>query len=308
MIYVARLHILHPMADSSPELPSLLNHPLLELGPIALSLGDLLFFVGVIVVALVLSALFRRSMHRMGARSADANRPAYYAIGQIGHYVIVVIGVVIALQGAGINLSTLAVAAGAIGIGVGLGLQQAMNNFVAGMILLFERSVKVGDFIELENGLQGTVRAINMRSTSLTTNDNLDVVVPNSLLTNSVMTNWTMNEASRRIHVPFGVAYGSDKDLVRQAALEAAIRVALDMNTTGLREPQVWLVGFGDSALDFELVVWVGRESLSRPGRTRAQYLWEIETSLREHGIEIPFPQRDLHLRSGFERLQPPAP
>jgi small-conductance mechanosensitive channel len=195
--------------------------------------------------------------------------------------------------------------AGAIGIGIGLGLQQAMNNFVAGVILLFERSVKVGDFIELERGLQGTVREINMRSTLLTTNDNLDVVVPNSQLTNSVMTNWTMNEASRRVHVPFGVAYHTDKDKVRKAVLEAAHRVARHIHTTGLREPEVWLVGFGDSALNFELVVWVGRESPARPGRTRAQYMWEIETSLREHGIEIPFPQRDLQLRSGFDRLQP---
>ena len=145
-----------------------------------------------------------------------------------------------------------------------------------------------------------------MRSTVITTNDNLDVVVPNSMLTNGVITNWTMNEASRRIHVPFGVAYGTEKEKVREAALEAAARVASETHTAGLREPQVWLVGFGDSSLNFELVVWVGRDSVMRPGRTQAQYLWEIETSLRDHGIEIPFPQRDLHLRSGFERLQAP--
>jgi potassium efflux system protein len=292
------------MAESTSELSAVLNRPLLELGSVSISLAGILIFVAVIFVAMLLSMLFRRSMRRIGDRSAEANRPSYYAIGQLGHYVIVVIGLVVALQGVGINLSSLAVAAGAIGIGIGLGLQQAMNNFVAGLILLFERSIKVGDFIELENGLQGTVREINMRSTVITTNDNLDVVVPNSLLTNGVMTNWTMNEASRRIHVPFGVAYGSDKEKVRKAGLEAAARVAAELRTTGLKSPQVWLVGFGDSALDFELVVWVGRESLHRPGFTRAQYMWEIETSLRDHGIEIPFPQRDLHLRSGFERLQ----
>jgi small-conductance mechanosensitive channel len=245
-------------------------------------------------------------MRRIGSRSAEANRPSYYAIGQLGHYVIIVIGLVVAMQGVGINLSSLAVAAGAIGIGIGLGLQQAMNNFISGLILLFERSVKVGDFIELENGLQGTVREINMRSTVINTNDNLDVVVPNSLLTNGVLTNWTMSETSRRIHVPFGVAYGTNKELVRKAGLEAAGRVAKETHASGLRPPEVWLVGFGDSSLNFELVVWVGRESLSRPGRTRARYLWEIETSLGEHGIEIPFPQRDLHLRSGFDRLQAP--
>lgn len=184
--------------------------------------------------------------------SAVLNRPLI-ELGSVS--IIIAIGLVLALQGVGINLSSLAVAAGAIGIGIGLGLQQAMNNFFAGLILLFERSVKVGDFIELENGLQGTVREINMRSTVLTTNDNLDVVVPNSLLTNGLLTNWTMNEASRRIHVPFGVAYGTNKDKVRQAALEAAARVADETHATGKRQPQVWLVGFGDSSLNFELVV-----------------------------------------------------
>jgi potassium efflux system protein len=290
------------MAESTSELTAILRQPLLELGSISISLGGLLMFAAVLTVAMLLSALFRRSMRRIGNRSAEANRPSYYAVGQLGHYVIIVIGLVVALQGVGINLSSLAVAAGAIGIGIGLGLQQAMNNFIAGLILLFERSVKVGDFIELENGLQGTVREISMRSTVINTNDNLDVVVPNSLLTNGVLTNWTMSEASRRIHV----AYGTDKEKVKQAGLEAAARVAHEMHATGLRVPEVWLVGFGDSSLNFELVVWVGRESLSRPGRTRARYLWEIETSLGEHGIEIPFPQRDLHLRSGFERLQAP--
>lgn len=200
------------MAAPATEPTTVLNQPLLEMGSISISLGDLLFFAGVITVALLASVLFRRSMRRIGARSAEANRPSYYAIGQLGHYIIVVIGMVVALQGIGINLSSLAVAAGAIGIGIGLGLQQAMNNFVAGLILLFERSVKVGDFIELENGLQGTVREISMRSTVINTNDNLDVVVPNSLLTNGVLTNWTMTEASRRIHVPFGVAYGTSKE------------------------------------------------------------------------------------------------
>jgi small-conductance mechanosensitive channel len=294
------------MAESTSELTAMLNRPLVELGSISISLGGLLIFIAVIVVSFLLSMLFRRSMRRMGSRSAEANRPSYYAIGQLGHYVIIVIGLVVALQGVGINLSSLAVAAGAIGIGIGLGLQQAMNNFIAGLILLFERSIKVGDFIELENGLQGTTREINMRSTVITTNDNLDVVVPNSMLTNGVLTNWTMNEASRRIHVPFGVAYGSEKERVRDAALEAAARVASETHAAGLREPQVWLVGFGDSSLNFELVVWVGRDSVMRPGRTQAQYLWEIETSLRDFGIEIPFPQRDLHLRSGFEQLQAP--
>ena len=112
-----------------------------------------------------------------------------------------------------------------------------------------------------------------------------------------------MREITRRIRLPFGVAYGIDKELVKKAALEAAAGVPFTIATSGPRRAQVWLVGFGDSSLNFELVVWVGRAALQRPGNTRARYNWEIETSLREHGIEIPFPQRDLHLRSGVRQL-----
>lgn len=276
---------------------------LMQIGQFSVSTGEVLLFLAILVATWLVSRLFRRSVDRIGRRAGEQSAPAYYAVGRIGHYVIIVVGVLLALQMAGVNLASLAVAAGAIGIGVGLGLQQTVNNFVSGLILLFERSLKVGDFVELENGLQGRVREINVRTTWITTNDNLDVVVPNSLLTNNTLTNWTLNQTVRRLRVPFGVAYGTDKDKVRQVVLEGAARASQDMGIAGLREPEVWLVGFGDSALNFELLAWVGRDQLNSPGRTRAAYLWEIESSLRRNGIEIPFPQRDLHLRSGFEKF-----
>jgi potassium efflux system protein len=275
-----------------------LSRDWVTIGSVGVSATDLLFATALVIFAALFSRIFRRSLRRLAERGAEENKPFYYALGRIGHYLIVAVAVFAALQIVGFNLSSLAFAAGAIGIGVGLGLQSVVNNFVSGLILLFERTLKVGDFVELESGLQGTVRSINVRSTVLTTNDNLDVVVPNSEFTNGVLSNWTMSDAGRRIHVPFGVAYGTDKELVRRAALEAAARVdATDISPN--RPPQVWLVGFGDSSLNFELVVWVGREALLRPGNTRASYYWELETSFREHGVEIPFPQRDLHLRGG---------
>ena len=277
----------------------------ITVGSAGISPADLLYASALLVIAAVISRIFRRSLRQLSERGPAENHPFYYAIGRIGHYLIIAIAVFAALQVVGFNLSSLAFAAGAIGVGVGLGLQSIVNNFVSGLILLFERTLKVGDFVELENGLQGTVRSINVRSTVLTTNDNLDIVVPNSQFTGGVLTNWTMSENSRRIHVPFGVAYGTDKEAVRRAALEAASRVEAT-DTLPERPPQVWLVGFGDSSLNFELVVWVGRSALQRPGNTRARYYWELETSLREHGVEIPFPQRDLHLRGGFERLVRP--
>ena len=175
-----------------------------------------------------------------------------------------------------------------------------MRNFVSGLIILFEKSLKVGDFVELSSGLAGEVKEINMRGTLITTNDNIDIIVPNSDFVNNQVTNWTLRETYRRIHVPFGVAYGTDKDLVKQAALEAADEVKWTLSDDVNRKPQVWLVQFGDSSLNFELVVWLQAEAVKRPGAVQAAYLWEIDTKLKEHGIEIPFPQRDLHLRSVF--------
>ena len=153
--------------------------------------------------------------------------------------------------------------------------------------------------------MKGVVRGIHVRSTIITTLDNLDIIVPNSELVTAKVTNYTMNEPMFRIHVPFGVAYGSDKELVIKAGLEAAKHVEVTYDDGAKRRPHVWLVEFGDSSLNFELIVWVvnKKNSHATPGSWRALYIYEIETALRKYGIEIPFPQRDLHLKSGFQSI-----
>jgi small-conductance mechanosensitive channel len=192
------------------------------------------------------------------------------------------------------------VLAGAVGVGLGFGLQAIFSNFVSGIIMLFERSLRVGDFVELESGLHGEVRDINIRATLISTNDNIDILVPNSEFVTGRVVNWTHGEVTRRLRIPFGVAYGTDKELVKKAALEAAAEVPFTIALDGPRRPQVWLVGFGDSSLDFELVVWLTAEATKRPSAVRAAYVWALDTALGKYCIEIPFPQRDLHLRSWF--------
>lgn len=220
-------------------------------------------------------------------------------IGQAARLTLLFFAIMMALGAVGIDLTALAVFSGALGVGIGFGLQSIFSNLMAGIIMLLERSVKVGDFVDLESGLTGEVREINIRSTRVTTNDNVDILVPNSEFINQRVTNWTLREAHRRIRIPFGVAYGTDKDLVRKAVLEAAEKVPHMLEGPGARDPQVWLAGFGDSSLDFELVVWLKPEAVKRPAAVQADYNWEIETALGKYGIEIPFPQRDLHIRSG---------
>lgn len=249
-----------------------------------------------------ISRIFRVTVNRFSRhRFAGGESAAWYTLSRIGHYIIVIAAVLIGLASIGLDLSNLAIIAGALSVGVGFGLQSIVSNFVSGLILLFERSIKIGDYVDLEGGITGQVRAINTRFTRINTNDNIDILVPNSELVSNRLINWTMHEAMRRLHIPFGVAYGSDKDMVQKAALEAADQVSYTVKDYPNRDPEVWLVEFGDSSLNFELLVWL-RDGVKRPARVMALYLWELETALKKYDIEIPFPQRDLHLRTGFDK------
>src|SRR5690606_18280797 len=144
---------------------------------------------------------------------------------------------------------------------------------------------------------RGTVVEIAMRYTRITTNDSVDVLVPNSEFINGRVTNWTFGGSNRRIRARFGVAYGSDKNVVREAGLAAARSVA-GVIIDDAHPADVRLVNFGESSLDFELLAWVGASAIGRPGGTRARLLWALETELTRRGIEIPYPQRDIHIRS----------
>jgi len=285
-----------------------LGKPLFEIGEVSVTSTGLIRLVVILVVAWWLSRLVQVAMNRLAAHRPNFNRASLYTVNRVLHYTVLTLGFAIALSSVGIDLSKFALFASALGVGVGFGLQNLISNFVAGLMLLFEKSLKVGDFIELESGISGEVREINIRSTLITTNDNIDIVVPNSVFVNGHVTNWTMRDVIRRIHVPFGVAYGSDKELVRKAALEAADAVPHTLTGIATRQPQVWLTAFGDSSLNFELIVWLTSEAVKRPGAVQADYLWAIETALHKYGVEIPFPQRDLHIRSWSASARPPAP
>jgi small-conductance mechanosensitive channel len=166
------------------------------------------------------------------------------------------------------------------------------------VVILAERILKVGDFVELESGVRGNVKEIAMRYTRITTNDAMDILVPNAEFTDGRVINWTYDNAFRRVRVPFGVAYGVRKEQVLEAGVAAARAVPGVLDQPG-REPTVWLVGYGASSMDYELVIWADRDLTTRPGSTHANLMWALDTELVKRGLEIPFPQRDLHIRSG---------
>ncbi len=291
------------ISNAYENIHTVLGTSLFEMNETPVTLMGLLRLFIIIIIAWVLSKTARSGINHFSSQRASVSPSSIYALSRVLHYLILSIGVVIGLSSIGVDFTKFALMASALSIGIGFGLQTLVSNFVAGLIILFEKSLKVGDFVELESGITGDVMEINMRSTLITTNDNIDILVPNSEFINKNVTNWTMREVYRRVRVPFGVAYGSNKELVKKAALEAADNVHWTLKTDPNRKPQVWLVRFGDSSLDFELVIWLIPEAVKRPSGVQASYLWEISNKLAEHHIEIPFPQRDLHLRSGFESL-----
>lgn len=282
-----------------------LGRGLFSVGDTPVTTLDLVRVLLILTAAWWVSKLARRALERVAKLRPNLNRASIYTLNRLLHYIVMTAGFLIGLTSIGIDLSKFALFASALGVGVGFGLQTLVSNFIAGLMLLFEKSLKVGDFIELESGISGEVREINIRSTVITTNDNIDIVVPNSVFVNGHVMNWTMRDVYRRIHVPFGVAYGSDKERVRQAVLEAAAEVPHTLVGDEARMPQVWLKNFGDSSLDFELIVWLTSDAVKRPGKVHADYMWAIETALHKYHIEIPFPQRDVHVRSWSPEARP---
>lgn len=287
------------------RLVALTEATLFDVGDAPITGGGLLRVVLIVLMAVFISRGVRHALERMSAGDYTGSRASLYTFGRLFHYVVITIGLLIALGSIGLNFGNLALIAGALGIGIGFGLQSIVSNFVSGLIILFEQTLRVGDYIELDTGLTGNVKAINVRSTLINTNDNIDIVVPNSEFISTKLTNWTLSENILRVRVPFSVAYGTDKDLVKKAALEAAEKVTYTLRNMKGREPDVWLVEFGDSSLNFLLLVWVNRQGARRPTRTRAAYLWQLDTTFKKYGIDIPFPQRDVHIRSGLHPVEP---
>ncbi len=284
----------------SAAAPLILDRQLVEISGIAITTAGVVGAVVALVVTWVVSLLARRAIRKYGDSRGNVHRATLYTVQRIVHYTLLTIGVLIAISLLGVPISRFAVFAGALGVGLGFGLQTIFSNFISGLILLFDKSLKVGDFVELESGVHGEVRDIKIRATTIVTNDNIDILVPNQEFVAGRVVNWTHRDVSRRLRVPFGVAYGTDKELVKRAALEAAAEVPFTLAHEGVRRPQVWLTAFGDSALEFELVIWLNDEATVKPLSVKAAYNWALHSALQRHDIEIPFPQRDLNVRSLF--------
>jgi small-conductance mechanosensitive channel len=262
-----------------------------DLAGFRVSVNLLLIAAGVLYGSVLLSWILRKMLMDNLLLGSRAEMGVRNAIGQLLHYFIVLIAFLLAISVIGFDVTKLTIIMSAFGVGIGFGLQSIVNNFVSGLILLFERPIRVGDSIELD-GQWAETKRIGLRATTVQTFDQADVIIPNADLITQRVTNWTLTSRQVRLIVPVGVAYGSDVPLVL-AKLTACGKSNKMVAETP--PPQVLFLSFGESSLDFELRVWVEAENRLN---VRNDLHLEIEKSFREANIEIAFPQRDLHIRS----------
>jgi small-conductance mechanosensitive channel len=259
----------------------------------------LIVFTLTLYITAVVARKVRRLLELYFLRRLPVETGAQYAVASLTQYALWVVGLLVALKILNINLTAIAVVAGALGVGIGFGLQNVVANFVCGLVLLVERPIRVRDRITME-GVEGNVSAVNFRSTTIVTNDNISVIVPNSEFINGKVINWSIGDPKVRIHVPVGVAYGSNLETVTKALLGVAAE------TEGVLKqpaPEVRFIEFGNSSLNMELLVWT--VDPAKHFLLRSQLNYAIDAAFRRDGVEIPFPQRDIHVRSasGLEAI-----
>jgi small-conductance mechanosensitive channel len=261
-------------------------------GTFAISLNDILAFLVAIWLSLKISKFIRFVLDEDVFPRIKLPRGVPGSISMLVHYMILAFGFIIAMAAAGIEWSRFAILAGALGVGIGFGLQNVVNNFVSGLVLIFERPIKVGDTIEVGT-LIGTVKRIGIRSSTVRTFTGAEIIVPNGNLISNEVVNWTLSDRLRRIDIPIGVAYGTDPKRVVKILNNLAVN---NKDVLNKPEPLVLFQGFGESSLDFELRFWT--DNFTTWMALKSEITLQVEEAIKKAKIEIPFPQRDLHVRS----------
>ena len=274
------------------------------IGKVSIVPADIIFGLVAFASLMILTGWVKRTIQRRYIQHTKMDRGARDALLKITGYVGFTLAVILGLKLTGISFAGLAFVGAALGVGIGFGLQNIVNNFLSGLILLFERPIKSGDFVTV-GGVEGTVKQINIRSTEIETLDRQNVIVPNSELISQQVTNWVLHDPHGRLQILVGVAYGSDTEKVKQVLQQVAENNQHVLNDgVTSPKPKVLFMGFGDSSLDFELRIWI--RQIRRRFDVTSEINFAIDKGFRENGIEIPFPQRDLHVRSWSRSAAPP--
>lgn len=284
------------------EIGKIIEHPLVHVNQRPLTIMSIVLGAIILLVFVFISKGLRKVLKTRVFDKHQVDEGIQLIILKLIHYLLVGLGIIIAVQSIGLNLTSLAVVFGLLSVGIGFGLQNVAANFVSGLIILFERPIKIGDRITIGE-VWGDVVNISLRATLIRTIDNIAIIVPNSEFISTRVTNWSYRDPKVRVHIPVGVAYGSDVPLVINSLLEVARNHPEVMDDP---PPDVWFTQFADSSLNFELLVWT-LEPKRRP-EVISDLNKAIDEIFRRNRIQIPFPQRDIHIRSstpsGFESRQ----
>ena len=273
-----------------------INNPIIPIGD-GISILAIIKFLLIFIIGFSIATFYKKKITTASANYSIATRTM---LANLGYYFLVALTFVFGLKSVGIDLSSLTILVGALSVGIGFGLQNIVSNFISGIILIFEKSIQVGNIIEISTGLRGKVTQINMRSSVITTFDNIDIIIPNSTLIQNNVINLTFSDDVRRLHVPFGVAYGSDIDDVIKIILESLASSSLIyIKTIADKEPRVRMTAMGASSIDFELLVWISENpnELGVGSSNMSDFLIFIYKTLQENNIEIPFPQMDVRVK-----------
>ena len=273
----------------------ILSFPVLKIGGSPLSLWTLMKATLILLAFIYFSRLLRAWLDYRVHPSVGVEEGLAYAINTFLHYTLLTIGFLVALRAVGLDLRVLMVFAGAVGIGIGLGMQSTAANLIAGISLVFGRRIRKGDWIQVGD-TRGNVQEVGLRATKVRTRDNIEYLIPNAELTGNTIVNYTLSDPMIRVHIPVGVSYRSNPKEVEAILLKAA---AGNEKISKSRHPEVWFSEYGDSSLNFNLLVWIDVRKVME-NSVRSELYFTIFEALAEAGIEIPFPQRDLHIRSGL--------
>ncbi len=268
-----------------------LNWPLFNIGGNTVTLIGIGMAILIIVLTIVFSTFIERIVSRQLSKRGNLSTPVIYAFNRIIHYVFVIFGVIIAFESMGLKLSSLTIIFGFLGVGVGFGLQNVTSNFISGVILLIDRPIGVGDLVTI-NDRTAEVVGINLRTTTVRTFDHVVIIVPNSKFIENEVINWTVGDPRIRIHCPVGVAYGTDEKRVKEVLIQVGLENDKVLHDPG---PDVRFLEFGDSSLNFDLLVWTGDPENQKTLRSELNFA--IAAAFRENHITIPFPQQDVYLQ-----------
>ncbi len=285
------------LAKTWENAKKVLYYPLVTIGNTALTLNGIIKVIILLTIGVFLLRKARKKLNEILVKKTQLAPGTIGSVTTLVYYTFLVLVFLIALSTAGINMNQLSIILGGLGVGIGFGLQTIANNFISGLILLIDRSIKVGDFVRLENGLTGQVKNVAIRYAVVRTQDGEDIIVPNSEFVSQRVRNWTYDDNWRRLKIPFGVSYDSDPNEVARLAIEAAREVPTTVEDSN-HPIKVRFEGFGDSSLNFFLKVWCRMTELRGDHGYTSDYYFALFRKFKEAGIEIPFPQRDINIRN----------